>query len=285
MSVLTKIFVVLHVVVSLMLASGIVVYVNRTENFTADVKKARDSESRAVAARQAAEHEAIAARGDRDARILEADARALSYRAALDAKIGEVSGIQAQLVAAQSAQTKAEDAARAATLAAEGALKTVDAQQKVINDTAAKLTAVEKLYTETQTRVAQLTQERDGLNATVRRLREDVVARDEQIEELRKTVGRTVAATDTTSAGGRETVLNLRGVVKAKRNINGIEYATISLGSADNVTRGMKFKVINKNNFLGYLVVDTVEPNEAVGHLEGPNLIQVGPGSEVRTQW
>lgn len=285
MSVLTKIFVVLHVVVSLMLASGIIVYVNRTENFAANEKKAKEEATRERAGRQVAEHEAIAARGDRDARILEADARSLSYRAALDAKIGEVAGIQQQLVAAQSAQTKAEDAARASDLAAQGALKTVDAQQKVINDTAAKLTAMEKLYTETQTRVAQLTQERDGLNATVRRLREDVVALTEQLDEMRKTVSGKVASTDTNVAGGRETVLNLRGVVKAKRNINGIEYATISLGSADNVTKGMKFKVINKNNFLGYLVVDSVEPNEAVGHLEGPNLVLVGPGSEVRTQW
>ncbi|QOV90927.1 hypothetical protein [Humisphaera borealis] len=285
MSVLTKIFVVLLVVVSLLMASGMVVFVNRVENFTEATKKAQASETRALARAQAAEQEAVASRGDRDARILEADARSMAYRAALDAKISEVAGVQAQLVTEQTARAKAETEAQAAVLAAQGALKTVDAQQKVINDTAAKLTSVEKLYTETQTRVAQLTQEGDGLKATVRRLREDVVARDEQIEELRKLAGRSVAATDTTTAGGRETTLNLRGVVKAKRNINGIEYATISLGAADNVTKGMKFKVINRSNFLGYLVIDSVEPNEAVGHLEGPNLTLVGPGSEVRTQW
>lgn len=285
MSVLTKLFVVLHAVVSLMLASGIVVYVNKTENFSTRNQALVASEARATARAMAAEQEAIAARGDADAKRLESEARALAYRSALEAKTGEVSGIQAQLVAAQTAQTKAEDEARAANLAAQGSLKTVEAQQKVINDTAAKLTNVEKLYTETQTRVAQLTQETDSMRATIRRLREDVVARDEQIEDMRKNMGRAVAGADAVQAGGRENVLNLRGVVKAKRTINGTEYATISLGSADNVTKGMKFKVINRNNFLGYLVVDTVDANESVGHLEGPNLAQVGPGSEVRTQW
>jgi len=285
LSVLTKLFVILLVVVSLMLASGIVVFVNTQQNAETGKKAAEAETTRALARALAAEQQVVAARGERDARILEADARSMAYRAALDAKIGEVSGTQAQLATAQTAQQKAEDEARAANLAAQGALKTVDAQQKVINDTAAKLTAVEKLYTETSTRVAQLTQESDGLKATVRRLREDAVAKDEQIDELRKRVSGTVAGADSTGGAGRETTLNLRGVIKAKRTINGIEYATISLGSADNVTKGMKFKVINRNNFLGYLTIDNVEPNESVGHLEGPNLAMVDRGSEVRTQW
>jgi hypothetical protein len=67
-----------------------------------------------------------------------------------------------------------------------------------------------------------------------------------------------------------------------------VPYATISVGSQDGVTQDMVFNVIErggKGRFLGYLRVDRVEPNEAVGRLEGPavNDIQANE-SEVRTQ-
>ena len=78
---------------------------------------------------------------------------------------------------------------------------------------------------------------------------------------------------------------NLRGVVRSLKNIGGQDYATISLGSADNVQKGMKFNVIGGNKFLGYLTIDSVDYNEATGHLEGPDLKSVRPGSEVATQF
>lgn len=286
MSVLTKLFVVLLVVLALVETSALIVFVNKTENFAAQVKSAEDNLARAEAARILADQEAIAARGEANARVIEAVSRADSYRQLADAKTGEVTGMQAQLAAAQTAQTKAETDAQSARLAAEGAIKTVEAQQKVINDTAGKLTGVEKQYTESQTRLAQLVQELDGAKATIRRLREDNVALNERLDEVTSgNGGRALTASEQQTGAGAEALLNLRGVIKGRRNINGVEYATITLGSADNVTKGMKFKVIDQNNFLGYLTIDNVEPNEAVGHLEGPNIAQVRPGTEVRTQW
>ena len=285
MSVLTKVFVVLLVVLDLVLASGLIVFVNKTENFAQNVAAEKSRANREQVGRQSAEQEAIAARGDRGARVLEADARAQALRTAFDAKTSEVAGVQAQLTAAQTAQAGAEQRASSAELASQGAIKTVEAQQKVINDTAARLTQMEKQYTETQTALAQRTQELDGAKARIRRQAEDVVALNEQIDELRKNGGRVQGGTAAQQSSGGESALNLKGVVQGRRQINGIEYATISLGSADSVTKGMRFKVIDRNNFLGYLTVDNVEPNQSVGHLEGPSLNAVRPGTEVRTQW
>jgi hypothetical protein len=78
----------------------------------------------------------------------------------------------------------------------------------------------------------------------------------------------------------------INGVVRATRDIAGIPYATISVGSADNVVRGMEFNVIDRasGRFLGKLRVDTVEPNESTGRLEGPAVAEIRPGVEVRTQ-
>ena len=75
-------------------------------------------------------------------------------------------------------------------------------------------------------------------------------------------------------------------MIRDVRSINGIPYATISVGAADNVAKGMEFKVISHdgNKFLGVLKVDMVEQNEATGRLEGPNVAQVKPGADVKTQ-
>ncbi len=80
--------------------------------------------------------------------------------------------------------------------------------------------------------------------------------------------------------------ISLTGVIRDKKVIAGVPYATISLGSADAVAKNMQFKVIdaNQNLFLGYLTVDTVEPHEATGRLTGPHPDAVQPGAEVRTQ-
>jgi hypothetical protein len=48
----------------------------------------------------------------------------------------------------------------------------------------------------------------------------------------------------------------------------------------------MEFKILDRQggNFLGTLVVDSVEPNEATGRLEGPKVAEIRPGVEARTQ-
>ena len=286
MSVLTKVFVILLVVLSLVMASGLIVLVNKLEPYAQNAIADKAAIARANSRAQAAEQEAIAARGAGDARTLESEARAAAYRTALDTTQSEVARVQKELAGAQLAQATADQRAASAELAAQGAIKTVEAQQKVINDTAARLTTVEKNYTETQTRVAQLTQELDGARARIRRQTEEVAALTDQLDKAKAGGGRAdAAAAAARGAGGGEAMQNLRGVVKARKNINGVEYATITLGSADSVTKGMRFKVVDRNNFLGYLTVDNVEPSESVGHLEGPNLNGVRPGTEVRTQW
>jgi outer membrane murein-binding lipoprotein Lpp len=76
----------------------------------------------------------------------------------------------------------------------------------------------------------------------------------------------------------------LHWTIKAKRTINGVGYATISLGSAQNVTKGMQFRIIEAGNFLGYLTVVNVETDESIGSFTGPDFNKVKPGLEMRTQ-
>lgn len=84
-----------------------------------------------------------------------------------------------------------------------------------------------------------------------------------------------------------DTGVNINGVIRATQTIAGIKYATISVGSADAVRKGMEFRVLggpNGNQFLGYVTVTSVEPHEAVGRLNGPRVAEVTVDNQVRTR-
>jgi hypothetical protein len=80
-------------------------------------------------------------------------------------------------------------------------------------------------------------------------------------------------------------VPNVRGVIRAVRPINGTHYATVSVGTSQHVQKGMRFRVVDDGDFLAYLTVLSVEPDEAVGHLTGPDVGRVKRGVQVRTAW
>ncbi len=81
--------------------------------------------------------------------------------------------------------------------------------------------------------------------------------------------------------------VTIRGVVKNKFQVGDVSYATVSVGSADSVSKGAKFNVTDPSGrqFLGYLTIDSVNPNEASGHLNGPNVAAVQKGSTVVSNW
>ena len=290
MSVLTKVAVILHVVLSLVLTSGVIVFVNKIEPLEKQKQAAIDAGNRERTGRLQAEQELAVMTGLSSARVLEADNRAAVLRTGFDTADKKAKDAAVATAAADQARQKAESERDAATQGAQSALATIDAQQKVINDVSAKLSTSQQQVATAETRIAALDKELQGTKYTLRRVKEDNDALSQKLDA--GGAGRAGVSGQDAAGGGAAggagiaaAGMNLRGVVKAKRNINGTEYATISLGSAQRVEKGMQFKVIESGNFLGYLTVDSVESDESVGHLSGPSLAQVKAGSQVRTQW
>ena len=52
------------------------------------------------------------------------------------------------------------------------------------------------------------------------------------------------------------------------------------------IAKGMRFNAVNKQtgDFLGIVTIDAVEPNEAIGRIQGPKVGDVREGTEVKTQ-
>ena len=275
MSPLTKLFVVLLVVMSLLMTAGTVVYVTRENdrlaNLTAVEQRLQAMQSerdQQAAALQAANTNLAAAQA-------QVSAQASQAQQALTAAQQQIADLNVQLAKAQAANATQE----------------------------LQITRLTEGLQASQNTTAQLTQQanqlRQGADEAIRRSAEmsasisDLTNRLEVTEAERRNLAEQLA--QAIGAGGRQESAQqgpvsappINGVIRDRRQIAGREYATISVGSADNVARGMQFRVIDRNRgeFLGTLTVDAVEPNEASGVLTGPRVGDIQPGTEVRTQY
>ena len=287
MSALTKVFIVLLVVLSILMTAATVVFVSRVEN----------------SAQAAADAKAEASR--QSTRANQAEAAAAAAKAAeqqvRQASNSQVAQVQGKLTAAEQAAS-AKDV-QIAELTSKAAMQAADFTRlteglKSSEDTKSKL---QDMLVELRKGNDDLSKKSGDLNLTVTDLTNklDVTERERRnlAEQLQETKGQAeklssklkdtgVNVDEPPPAGSRAGAVAINGVIRDVRPIAGIPYATISVGSADNVQKGMEFKIVDRNtgDYLGDLIVDTVEPNEAVGRLSGKRIAEVKAGNEVRTQ-
>lgn len=288
MSPLTKLFVALHVLVSAMLVAGVIVFVNKQENFSATATAAQAAATRADAQRAS---ETLA---------LSADVE--TYKRSNIALTSTIDNLKQQLAAGQQKSNEQAaaiaDASSKSTLQlaenaklAEGMKASQDAQTK-LND------AVTELRKNLDTRVTEASQLNGAISDLTNKL--DVSERErrfavEQLTEARANIDRLSTQakaagveldTPTAEAAAAKIGPPINGVVREVDTIHGALFATISVGSADSVAKGMQFNVVERGTgkFLGLLTVTAVEANESTGRIAGPGVASILPGAEVKTQ-
>jgi hypothetical protein len=287
LSPLTKLFVILLVLLSMLLSAATVVFVNTTENF----KSSLDLTSRQL---DAAKVNANRAQADVDAQrqqTQDAERRAQ-----------EATNTMRQ-TANQSQQLIADKDKQLADLSSKMAMQSAD-----LTRVTEALSASESTKSKQSDQIAQLRTTNDTLlkqngelNLSVSDLSNKLAVTErersflaEQLAET-KSQGERLGAilrdqgvdpNQVAQVGIRGGAPAINGVIRDTRNIAGVPYATISVGAVDAVKKGMEFNIVNRDTgeFLGRLVVDSVEQNESTGRLAGPKLEQVRIGTEVRTQ-
>jgi hypothetical protein len=283
---LTKIFIVFLVVLSLLLSAGVVVFVNRTEEFKTSMAtqsstiaglKSEAAAAKAEIARQA--NDASAARTARDNAIADGQQKVAAIQA-LNASL------QSQLAEAKSAQTIAQvssDNISAALTASETARK---ALADVLETTRTTNNDLAKKNSDLNLAVADLTNRNDVSGRQVTNLVETVAELKNRAERAEKQLA-DAGLQPKNDTGFSLGAPPIDGVIVSTQNPGGIPYATISVGSQDQVKRGMKFSIVDrdKGKFLGELTVEQVDEKEATGRLEGPGLGDIQAGkTEVKTQ-
>ena len=287
MNFLTKLFVVLHVVLTMLFVAATVVWVNRVENFQVSGKaleaKLASSQGQATAATADAE----TARSQAKAVSIQAAASIESMSQQLNAAQSDIRERDTQLATAQTNLSSADARLQAATAALQTAQKSVALLQEQISQTRTASDKMQQQNTELLTANSDLNSRLQIATRQLRNANEELEASRTEVADFRDRGGSPAGGTAVAGvAPAANTAQAINGVIRDQKNINGVNFATISVGSADNVTKGMVFNVIDRQsgNFLGYVTVDTVEPNESTGRVEGPKMSDIKPGNEVRTQ-
>jgi hypothetical protein len=269
----------------MLLTAGVVVFVNRVDDYkkiAADLtakKNAADTAAATAAADATSAKEALnQAQNQLAAQTTAAAADRTAAAGELLKKNTELADVQKQLAVSMAQLSEAVSGMKASQTA-QNALNTQVAELRATVDD------LQKKKVELDTAIADLTNQRDILETERRKLAERVSSintdYDNAVALLKKNNIR--------FGPGAPVIDNappINGVVREIRVIEQVPYATISVGSADAVTQGMKFRVIDRKTgeFLGMLTVQAVETNEASGRLDGPAINRIARGAEVRTQ-
>ncbi|WP_428938058.1 hypothetical protein [Fontivita pretiosa] len=289
MSPLTKLFVVLLVVLSLLLTAGVVVFVNQVDDYKRAEEQARALLTAEQAKAEAMRNEAEAARASAASTVREITDQ-------LEKMKQQMNQLQQQAIAkdAELAQARSQAALQAADLTrlAEGLKASEDTKSRLqdqLNETRASNDTLLAQNAQLNQTVTDLTNRLEVTERERKFLAEQLAEAKNQMERqaaILRDMG--VSPAQLASAQGiKAGAPPINGVIRAVRPIAGIPYATISVGSADGVQKGMEFKVVERGgNFLGILTVDSVELNEATGKLSGEpgKLALIKPGVEVKTQ-
>lgn len=285
MSALTKIGVVLLVIASLMLSAGVVVFVNRAPSYQqaldsikVDLDKERLKTIDALA-------DAYRARIDKDSIAADNRNAILKLEADIVAKNREI----AKLTDEKVAETKEKDKANALVKVT---ADSVDGLQKQIDAHVAHIKELRVIRDGLVNERFNISAENAELRAQVEILKRAVRVNEDragnmraELNDLKTRLGSTpnvkpeMVMTDKTAGAGY-----LEGVVNSVFDTGGKRWASISIGAKENVQKSMKFSVHNDKDFLGYLIIQVTEPNEAAGVLEGPGVSKVKQGDQVKTQ-
>lgn len=269
-----------------MLAAGLIVFVNRTENFRetltaekqlVDRSKTELHNATIDAAMQASY--ADAARKDRDIAIADGQkalASAQQEVAAGKTSLADAQGNAKVLQVSIDNLTSAMNASETQRKALSDLLDTTRTDNNTLNTKNGQLNLA----------ISDLTNKLDVATRRVTDYQETIAENKQKIETLQKQMADAGVDPNKATPGLAAGAPSINGVIRSNRLINGIPYATISVGADAQVVKGMKFNVIDsvKGNFLGELTVEQVDERESTGKLEGPGINDVHTGTEVKTQ-
>lgn len=283
MSALTKIFVVLLVILSLLLAAAGVTFLNTLPDVQADLQTLR-------AANEAAEAKAARATSSSQAELTALNSRIQAISQQMSQASTQVADLRAQLAKAEAEKADLQGQLAQGNTTQAVLAQTVQANTALANEYKSQIDNLRDEFqsnleqlADTQRSLAEASNEVTYLTRALRRTEEekkDLLTRVDQMVGYIDELGGDVAQV----GPGTAPPPPINGIILRVDTIGGKDYALISVGSEDDVRPGMRFTVLDENQFLGYLTIEEVEDTQSIGQLSGPNIAAVRPDAEVRTQ-
>jgi len=274
---MTKLFVVLLIICSLLLTAATVVFVNRTEDYHKTANGAEERANRFQRDKETAQRDADSAKARETEAIATANAKVADLLARIQtmtqdlaAKDAATNDLNAKLAVAQASIT--DQAGGLKTMGQNVADVNARNQSLVAENDKLRLNNAELVgaNTDYSKRLEESDRERRFLNEQLNQAKTDLAKATNTLTDR----GIKLSNTNRTLS-----VPDLKGVIRNVKTDEGRTYATISLGSQQKVEKGMEFSVVDQNEgtFLGKFIVDSVDPDSSFGRLEGPRVQNVRP--------
>ncbi|MGD0141203.1 MAG: hypothetical protein ABSD28_20280 [Tepidisphaeraceae bacterium] len=289
MSPLTKLFVALLVIVSMLNAAAIVVFVNEAQ----PLKPQLDALSQQLASVRSEAAANLAAKnkaeGNYNAEVLLHQRDNSNYQGAITGVKSDLNNAAVTIARLQADNTNLQAAMNQANSNVQLSTSTANKLQEQVTQLRTSNDTLAKQNEEFGRRNAQLTSTLEGLVAKDEETQEQLAQVKDDKQKLAGALKERGYDPDLILQAPVANALGapaIEGVVREKSLINGNTFVTISVGSADGVTKGMRFYVINGADFLGIVTIDTVDSDNSIGKLEGDpaKITQVQKGDEVKTQ-
>jgi chromosome segregation ATPase len=273
---MTKLFVVLLIICSLLLTAATVVFVNRTEDFHKAATLSEERANRFQRDKEAAQRDADAARTRETEAIATANgkvsdllARVQQLTQDLAGKDASVNDLKTQLAVKEAAITDQANGLKTMGQNVADVTKQNNALTAENDQLGRRNADLVGANTDFSKRLEEAERERRFLNEQLNQARTELARATGVIREK----GLSLDAPRKTNLS----MPDLKGVIRNVKTDEGRTYATISLGAQQKVEKGMEFSVIDQNEgtFLGKFIVDSVDPDSSFGRLEGPRVQNV----------
>lgn len=278
MSALTKLFVVLLVVCSLLLTAATVVFINKVEDWQEVAKRKDEAVGLAQNQLQTRENE-LAAERNKSTSLSQALNDAVTAGAKeVQAKDEKIRGLEGQLATATTEKQVAAaqitqlgstlDAANARITALTTENKSVIGEMDTLRVKNAELAG---MVTDQIKRIDALAREFKFSNEQLAQWQAKATKLQQMLDD---------AGVKQAPAPKRvQSLPDVKGVVRSVVAENGQNFAKISLGSVDKIEAGMELQVIDQVNskWMGKIIIERVDATDAFGRIEGPGAADVKP--------
>ena len=281
MSALTKTFILLHVVMSMLLAAGLVVFVNRLDVSAQATKQSTARIARLEDESRIAQAEATTLRAAHTAITQQAQNQVEQLRAELAKASQDALALRGQIAELQS--NSAQD--KAALASANEGLKVAQQNQGTLQGQLADLRVSQDKLTQQFTEANLSINDLNNRLQTTERARRDLAERLADATQQLQNTPQGGQADQAASRIAPNTRNHVEGVIKERQVIAGRPYATISVGTNDAIAKNMRLNVISQSGqWLGYVTVTSVDQEEAIGVLSGPRINEARSNDRVTNQ-
>lgn len=272
MSPLTKAFVVVVAVLSILLVALVVPFVAKTQNYQEVARQTQTQLASAEQRNRSLQAELTAAQSKESERVIGLNTQVSELTGAIQQLQTQLADeqIKSRKAAADLAQRDADIASLAAS--AKQQTQLLDTVSQELNSNRSDLVKQQSQVIELVDRNNELNAQLAGLTRQVQRFQEASVASQEELDALKQAIATLPRDVQVKLRPGQGTgaivpTTPITGKVSEVRSTGGVTLAEINVGKNDKVQEGMEFTVLRGDNYLGTLLIEQVDASRAAGRI------------------